>query len=54
MIEEGKEWEAHTKSKGHKNRAGREHHLERIRKLKEGAAERRARLKADTEKVAIK
>jgi len=42
MIEEGKEWEVHTKSKGHKSRAGREQYLERIRKLKEAAAERRA------------
>ncbi len=35
MIEEGKEWKVHVKSRGHKNKAGREQHLERIRRLKE-------------------
>ncbi|KAF8331952.1 IPP transferase-domain-containing protein [Cantharellus anzutake] len=45
MIEEGKEWRMHVKSRAHRGRVRREQHLATIRQLREEAAER-ARLKA--------
>jgi hypothetical protein len=49
MLEEGREWEVHIKTRAHRNRDGRDKHMEDIRRRREEALLRAA----EREKVTV-
>lgn len=51
MLEEGREWDVHVKTRAHKGRMGREEQVERIKIAREEARVRKEKKAQDNMKV---